>query len=135
MGVRSDSGNRLDHLGGVLDVAALGIQPGEIQHHFFGVRLDGLRGLELLFRLFGSVLHGVKLAEDHAVFHALGLERHDLFVFGDGLVEHVAVRRRRGDGILRFAQLAQIDAAQQAGGRRCRRERSSAVRAPWLRLV
>ena len=42
--------NRLDHLGGMFHVAALGIQAGQVQHHLFGIGLHGLRNLELLLR-------------------------------------------------------------------------------------
>ena len=72
-----------------------------------------LRGLELLFSLLGLVLDGVELAQHHAVFNALGLQGDDLLKFGNGLVESVAGGRRGGDRVLRFAQLAQVDAAKQ----------------------
>ena len=42
-----------------------------------------------------------------------GIERDDLLKFADGLVERVAAGRRGRNGVLRFAQLAQIEAAQQ----------------------
>src|SRR5580658_6898334 len=82
-----------DDLGGVGDVAALGIETGQVENHFLRVGLDGLGGLELVFRFLGQVLDGVELAQDHAVFDALGLQGDDLFKLGNGLVENVAGRR------------------------------------------
>ncbi len=78
-----------------MQVATFGIEPGQVENRLFRIRLDGLSGLELLFGLFGVVLHGVELAQNHAVLDALGLEAYDLFEFGNGLVEHVAGGRSR----------------------------------------
>ena len=71
----------------MLQVAALGIEARQVQHHVFRLGLDRLRRLELFLGLFGQVLHGVKLAQDHAVFNALRLQGDDLFKLGDRLVE------------------------------------------------
>ncbi len=116
LGAAVADGDGFNHLGGVGYVAALGIETGEVEDHFFRIGLDGLGGLELVFRLFGLVLDGVELAKDHAVIHALGLERNDLLELGDGLVENVAGGRGRRDGVGGVAQLAQIDAAEEAMG-------------------
>jgi hypothetical protein len=98
------------------NVAALGVEAGQVEHHFFRVGLDGLGGLELLFSLLGVVLDGVKLAQDHAVFNVFGLQRDDLFELGDGLVQNVAGWRSGGDGIGGVAQLTQVNAPQQLVG-------------------
>ncbi len=111
--MRSDTANGLDDLGGVGKIAVFGVETGEIEDDFFGVGIDVAGRLELLFGFFVLMLYGVELAEHHAVFHALGIERDDLLKFGDGLIERVAVGRRGGNGVLRFAQLAQIEAAKQ----------------------
>ena len=106
-------GDRLDDLGGMFHVAAIGVEPGQVENHFFRVGLDGLGDLELLFRLLVLVLDGVELAQDHAVLYLLGLQGDDLLELGDGLVQHVAGGRCRGDGVLPVAQLAQVNAPQQ----------------------
>ena len=105
--------NRLDHLGGLLHVAALGIQAGQVQHHFLGIRLHGLRDLELFFGLLLVVLDGIELAQNHAILDVLRLERDDLLEFRNRLVQHIAGGRGGGRRILPFAQRAQVDAPQQ----------------------
>ena len=109
-------GNRdgLNDLNGVRKVTDIHkAERNQIQHHFFRIRLNGLGGLELIFSLFGLVLHGVKLAQDHAVFHIFRLQRHDLLKLRNGLVQHVAGGRCGRDGVVGVTQLAQINAAEQ----------------------
>ena len=97
-------------------VAVFRIEAGKIQHHFFRIRLHGLRGFELFFGLFGVVLDGVKLAENHAIGDAGGLQGDDLFELGDGLVKHGAAGRGGCGGVLLFAERAQVDASEEAVG-------------------
>ncbi len=42
-------GDGFDYFDGVLDVAALNVEAGEVEDNIFGVGVDGLRGLELVF--------------------------------------------------------------------------------------
>ena len=84
----------LNDLGRVGKVAALGVKARQVQNHLFGVGLNGLGGLELVFRLLGLVLHGVELAQHHAVFDALRLQRHNPLKLDDGQVQGVAGGRR-----------------------------------------
>ena len=83
-----------------------GVDAGQVEDDFFGFGLDVLRDLELLFGLGGLVLDRVELAEDHAVFDALGLEGDDLLELGDGQIEGIAGRRRGRDRVLLIAELA-----------------------------
>ena len=99
-----------NHLDGMLDVAAFGIEAGQVEHDFFRRGLDGLRGLELVFSLFGVVLDGVKLAQNHVVLNAFWLQADELLILGDGQVQRIA--GGCGGGIGRIAELAQVDASQ-----------------------
>ncbi len=103
-------------LGGMIEIAGFTVKTGKIQHDIFRVGIDGLRGLELFFSLLRLMLDVVELTENHAVFDIFGLERDDLFVLGDGLIEDVAAGRRRRDGILRFAELAEVEVSEQLVG-------------------
>ena len=62
------------------------------------------------------MLHGVKLAQNHAVFNALRLQRNDLFVFRNCLVQDIGRRRSGRGGVLALTQLTQINASQQLVG-------------------
>ncbi len=93
----------------MLQVALLAIEAGEIEHHLFGVGIDGLRGLELLFRVRGVVVDVVELTEQQAVFDAVGFKADDLDVLGDGELEHFVGR----SAVLHVAERAQIDAAEE----------------------
>ena len=70
------------------------------------------------------MLDGIELAENHAVFHALGIERDDLFKFGNGQVERVARRARRKTRSSAPRSTGAGKSSQAAYGRQCRRERS-----------
>ena len=109
-------GNVFNDLGGMGQIAAFGVEAGQVQDHFLRLGLDGLRGLELLFRLLGIVLDGVELSQDHAVFDAFGQQGDNLFKFGDGLVENGVRGRGRAACVFAFAELAQVNAAQQLVG-------------------
>jgi len=74
----------------MLHVAAFGVEAGQVQHHFFGIGIHGLRGLEDLFGLLGIVLYGVKLTQNHALLDILGFQRDNLLVFGNCLLQHIA---------------------------------------------
>ena len=74
MGVRSAYRNAFNDLGGMSQVAAFGIEAGQVEHHLLRLRLNGLGDLEFLLGLLGIVLDGVELAQDHAVLDALGLK-------------------------------------------------------------
>ena len=97
-------------------IAAFGIETGQVEDHFLGIGLDGLGGLELFLRFFRIVLDGVKLAQDHAILDAFGLQLDDPFKLGDGLVENVAGGRGGRDRIGGVAQLAQVKPPQQLVG-------------------
>ena len=103
----------------MLQVAALGVEPGQVQHHFFRFGLDRLRGLELRFGFVGLVLHRVKLPQHHVIFHALRLQGHNLLELGNGLVQHLVCDCPATAGaaapalVFALAQLAQVDPAQQ----------------------
>jgi len=87
-------GNRLDQLGGAIDIAALDVDAGQVENHFFGFGLNVLGDLVLRFGLGLLMLDGVEGAENHVILDALGQQGDDLFEFGNGQVEGVA--RGRG---------------------------------------
>ena len=114
-------GNRLNRLRRMLQIAALGVEPRQVQHHVFGFGFDRLGRLELRFRFFGLVLDGVKLPQHHVIFHALRLQGHNLLELRNRLVQHLVLRialrvaGRRGSSARLFAlaQLAKVNPAQQ----------------------
>jgi hypothetical protein len=59
------------------------------------------------------VLDGVKLSQHHVIFHAPGLQGDNLCEFRNGLVKDGGGVRCRRSSVLTFAQLPQVNAAQQ----------------------
>ena len=103
----------LNDFRGMGNVAAIRVETSQIEDHLFRIGLDGLGGLELVFRLLGLVFDGIELAQDHAVFHVFGLQRNNLFELGDGQVKRITGGRGRGDGVGSVAELAEVDAPQK----------------------
>ena len=58
------------------------------------------------------MLDGVELAEDHAVFDALGQQADNLLELVDGLIQYIASGRGGGCAVLALAEPAKVNAPQ-----------------------
>ena len=104
-------GHGAEYVGGALGVALLAVEARHVEDDLFGVGVDLLRGLELLFSLGGVVIEAVELAEEETGLYVVGLELGELLVFGDGKLEHLAGLR-----VLHVSEGAEIDFAEELVG-------------------
>ena len=123
-------GNSFNRLHGMLHVAAFGVEPRQVQHHLFRLGLDGLGGLELCF---GLVLAGASRCRAGPAPCGLPRSwaagrRSSRIRQSPGRARCRSAKSKRRRSHPRPAGAGRCGPA--ACARRCRRDESSAARAP-----